>query len=179
MWLDRFSNQPTPNGSPPPPQSRSFSPAPRRQNHLAPVPLPRPKYSPRPSSLTLDSKTNSSTTSLPGTSRVPNGSTLKRELTPPPDVGNPLDILQSIIGPTVGHSGPFHSQDGEAVGRKPQTLASDLEFDGLSLQEFAESEEHSGVPNLLPRYQESKQSAEECEYVCLLFNGMHTLLIKL
>ena len=167
MWLDRFSNQPTSNGSLPPPQTRSLSPAPKRQSHLAPVPPPRPGYSPRSSSLSLNSKVNSSTTSLSATSRVPNGSALKRELTPPPDVGDPLDVLQSIIGTTIRQHETHSSSDDELLGRKPQVLTPYVDFGGLSLQEFAENKEQLREPNLILRYQESKQSVEECMYVCL------------
>ena len=176
MWLDRFSSQPTPNGSPPPPQSRSFSPARRRPSHLAPVPPPRPGYNLRSSSLSLNAKANVSTISLSGTSRVPNGSTLIHELTPPPDVGNPLDILHSIIRSTVHHHEIPHSTDGEAVVEKPQTLTPNVEFGELSLQELVQSGKQFGQPALVPQHQESKQSVEECKYVCLTFEDVHTLL---
>ena len=175
MWLDRFSSQSTPNGSPPPPQNRSFSPAPRRPNHLAPPgPLTRPSYHPRSSSLSLISKANSSSASLAGTARIPNGSTLKREISPPPDVVDPLDILQSIIGSQIRRDDtPLDHNEASSFGEKPEALIEDIDFNGLGLQSFAEGEAGMKVFDDI-----SYQPIEECEYVCLTFGGWCLFLSK-
>lgn len=164
MWLDRFSTQSTPNGSPPPPQNRSFSPAPRRPNHLAPPGLlTRPSYNPRSSSLSLISKANSSTASLAGTARIPNGSTLKQEISLLPDVVDPLDVLQSIIGSQIrkGDTSLDHNE-GSSFGGKPEALIEDIDFNGLGLRSFAE-----GEAGLKEFDDIAYQPIEECEYVYL------------
>lgn len=135
MWLDRLSNQPTPSGSPLMGPSRSFSPAPRRPSHLAPGSSQRPGYSPRSSSL---SRANSSTSSLPAQGRIPNGSTLKQEIIPPPNFDDPLQILEQIIG------SPLRKKDDRSGGveeeesaERPPELVEDIAFNGLTLRDFA------------------------------------------
>ncbi|MCJ1378697.1 hypothetical protein MMC17_001796 [Xylographa soralifera] len=138
MWLDRLSNQPTPSGSPPVGQNRSFSPAPRRSMHLAPGSLARPGYSPRSSSLSLVSRSNASNTSLPGAARVSNGSTLKQQITPPEFVEDPLAILGKILGLSFNADDPInHGTEAGAVPAKPSGFVENIAFNGLSLQELA------------------------------------------
>ena len=162
MWLDRFSANPTPTGSPPP-QQRSFSPGPRRPNLLGHGAGPRPAFSPRSSSLNVSGKLNWSTTSL-NSPRLPNGSGLKQEITPPADSIDPLKVLEDIVGK------PLHASDGEnedlrngARLERPGELVEDIDFGGLGLQDFLEREENEDVSDVLI---ETTQSAEECEYVC-------------
>ncbi|MCJ1282152.1 hypothetical protein MMC26_001475 [Xylographa opegraphella] len=138
MWLDRLSNQPTPSGTPPVGQNRSYSPAPQRSMHLAPGSVARPGYSTRSSSLSLVSRSNTSNTSLPGAARISNGSTLKQQIIPPEFVEDPLAILGKILGSS------FNADDRAtnglelgAVLAKPAELVEEIAFDGLSLQEFA------------------------------------------
>lgn len=166
MWLDRFSTHSTPNGSPPPPQNRPFSPAPRRPNHLAPPgPVTRPSFTPRSSSLSLISKANSSSNSLAGTARIPNGSTLKREISPPIDVVDPLDVLQSIIGSQIPRDDTsVNNDEGPSSEDKPEALVEEIDFNGLSLQVFVESEAELKELDNMPY-----PPNEECEYVCLTF----------
>lgn len=140
-WLDRFSGYSTPSGSPPP-HNRSYSPAPKRPTHLgAPPALPtRPSYSPRSSSLSLGLSSNASTTSLPGTSRLPNGSALRQEISAqtPPNVADPLTVLAGILGDR--ENGINLSGAGVESGKtgKPAHLVEDIEFGDLSLQDFIE-----------------------------------------
>ena len=162
MWLDRFSANPTPTGSPPP-QQRSFSPGPRRPNLLGHGAAPRPGFSPRSSSLNVSGKFNWSTTSL-NSARLPNGSGLKQQITPPADSTDPLKVLEDIVGK------PLHASDGEheilqngARLERPAELVEDIQFSGLGLQDFVQREENEDVSVLLT---ETTQSAEECEYVC-------------
>ena len=162
MWLDRFSANPPPTGSPPP-QQRSFSPGPRRPNLLGHGVTPRPGFSPRSSSLNVSGKFNSSTTSL-NSARLPNGSGLKQQITPPPDSTDPLKVLEEIVGKPLHESDGEHepSQNGARLER-PAELAEDINFSGLGLQDFLQREENEDVSESLVQ---TTQSAEECEYVC-------------
>lgn len=167
MWLDRFSGNNTPSGSPPPSQNRSYSPAPRRSSHLVPGASVRPNYTSRSSSTYLGGKSNASTTSLSST-KVSHGSTLKQQITPPADVVDPLEVLAAVVGRPLPEEKleNWSTQDGVEY-EKPIRLVEDVEFNGLSLKEFAladfsdkeESEVHSAT---------TVQTVEECEYVCTL-----------
>ena len=75
-----------------------------------------------------------STTSLNSPRLLPHGSGLRQEIPPPPDLTDPLAVLQDIVGqPLVEEDG-----NGMEVGnlRKPASLVDDIKFDGRSLQEF-------------------------------------------
>lgn len=164
MWLDRFSGHSTPSGSPPPPQQRSYSPGPRRPTHLAPGPTLRPGFSPRTSSLSIAVNSNASTTSLASNSRLTNGSALKQQVTPPPDVAEPLDVLEKVVGLSLHRDGVRNGlSEDSTVLNKPTSLVEGIEFDGLSLHEFAEAET-DGV-NGGAEQQYTVQPVEECEYV--------------
>ncbi|KAH0538056.1 hypothetical protein FGG08_005318 [Glutinoglossum americanum] len=175
MWLDRFSAQSTPSGSPPPPQNRSYSPAPRRPSHLAPLALPaRPGFSPRSSSLSLAS--NVSTSSLPGTSRPPNGSTLRQSVTTNVhNVTDPLEVLQRIIG------APLKSREVESPGNLSGSLdqsqiAGDIDFGGLSLQEFVQlHNEPPATKSIIHTY--STLSVEEYEKEKDKFEDLHRSIL--
>ncbi|KAK5112274.1 hypothetical protein LTR62_004435 [Meristemomyces frigidus] len=135
MWLERFSgqsSQSTPTSSP----SRSFSPAPRRSIQLGPSTLPRrPGLAPRTSSLSAASF-GGSAENLPATGRLPNGTNLKHELATAPgaDVTHPLEVLHDILGHAVDTSarenGHFKSS------KNPSDLDEDINFGGLSLEDF-------------------------------------------
>ncbi|KAI7522242.1 putative GARP complex subunit, partial [Hortaea werneckii] len=138
MWLERFSgqsSQSTPSASP----SRALSPGtPRRSVQLGPSTLPRrPGLNPRTSSLSVASL-GASTESLPAAARIPNGTNLKNELASSPvgDVSDPVEVLESILG------APPPLQDAEAKAdidavEKPAKIEEDIDFGGLSLEEFA------------------------------------------
>ncbi|KAL2001958.1 hypothetical protein VTN02DRAFT_936 [Thermoascus thermophilus] len=133
MWLDRL----TPSASPTPfSSSRNYSPAPRRPSHLSPN---RHAGHPRPSSLPL--APNDSTTSLPGTSRTPNGMGSRHGASRPrpSDVADPLDVLNRIIGKKTGHTQDMDSSDRAAAApvERPAQLVDSIDFEGLSLEEFA------------------------------------------
>ncbi|OTA30450.1 hypothetical protein BTJ68_10100 [Hortaea werneckii EXF-2000] len=138
MWLERFSgqsSQSTPSASP----SRALSPGtPRRSVQLGPSTLPRrPGLNPRTSSLSVASL-GASTESLPAAARIPNGTNLKNELASSPvgDVSDPVEILETILG------APPPGQDAEAKAgidavERPAKIEEDIDFNGLSLEEFA------------------------------------------
>lgn len=167
MWLDRFSGNNTPSGSPPPSQNRSYSPAPRRSSHLAPGNSVRPSYNSRSSSTHLGGKSNASTTSLNST-KVSHGSTLKQQITPPADFADPLKVLAAVVGKPfpkeILNSGS--AQDGVEF-KRPIHLAEDIDFNGLSLKEFAladfREKEVNGINSVA-----TVQTVEECEYVYTL-----------
>ena len=169
MWLDRLSNHPTPSASPPMGPNRSFSPAPRRPSHLAPGLSQRPGYSPRSSSLSVVSRANSSTGSLPAAARIPNGSTLKQEIIPPPNFDDPLQILEQVIGSPLreGDDGSGEADEEESAERPPE-LVEDIAFEGLSLRDFANS---SPEPDENSYTAGQNFSIEECEQVCLSSRG--------
>lgn len=167
MWLDRFSGHSTPSGSPPPPQQRSYSPGlrrPTRPTHLAPGPAQRPGFSPRTSSLSVAVNSNASTTSLASTSRLTNGSALKQQITPPPNVADPLDVLEEVVGLSLHRRNASNGlSDDSNFLNKPTSLIEIIEFDGLSLHDFARAEV-DGVRGG-EKQQYAVQPVEECEYV--------------
>lgn len=156
MWLDRFSQQPTPSATPPP-GGRSYSPAPGRRPYLP----PRPGINPRSSSLSLISPA-SSTTSLPLGSRAPNGYGVRSQIngTSQSAAPNPLHVLERIFG------GPPQNAKARGEGRadgieKPEVLLDDIDFTGLSLQAYVEgSEEDTNGGSVLI----TAHSANECEW---------------
>ena len=165
MWLDRFSNHPTPSHSPSPPLNRSHSPAPQRGPSQLGTGSPlRPGYGPRISSLNSGSRATISTASV-NSQRLPNGSALKHEVTPPADYSDPLQVLERIIGRQLPQSdGPVEHEKEQEQAEKPSELVADVDFGGLSLVEFARSEDiESKTPEIAS--QSTAQTVEECEYV--------------
>ena len=136
MW-ERFSVQSTPSGSPPP-HSRNYSPAPpRRSSHLAPSQRSSLGLNFGGSSVSLGLSSNASNTSLPTTSRLPNGSSLRQEHYPATNVPDPLDVLRSILGIVE----PAKTQGPEGSNNESRlvwpTGAEDIDFGSLSLQEYS------------------------------------------
>ena len=137
MWLDRFSVQSTPSGSPPP-HNRNYSPAPvRRSSHFAPSQRNSLGLNAGGSSVSLGLSSNASNTSLPTTSRLPNGSSLRQEHYPATNVPDPLHVLRSILGTAE----PTQTQDTDRTNSEGHhTLPSGAEhvdFGSLSLQGYA------------------------------------------
>ena len=162
MWgLDRISSYSTPTGTPPP-RRDSYSPAPRRgYPPPGPGPLPlRPGLNPRSSSLSLASAANS-TTSLPGTARIPNGGPRRRGTGGGPHHGpDPVQVLASIMGglPRKPLAGDATTR---AIPQKPEEVVVDIDFGGLSLQDFAaQAPVAQRQSTLVHTY--SAQSVEEC-----------------
>ncbi len=165
MWLDRFSGNNTPLPAAPLSQNRSYSP--RRPSHLGPGTAARPSFSQRSSSLYLGSKSNLSTTSI--NSRVPNGSALKNEIPPPGDFPDPLQALADVVGrPLPEQLLETNIKDGEEGPHKPSCLIQDVDFQGLSLHDFAKVDFPTGDDEQ-PGIESNAQRAEECEYVCPIY----------
>ncbi|KAL8814035.1 MAG: hypothetical protein Q9223_006712 [Gallowayella weberi] len=126
-----------PSNSPLPTQQRSNSPAPRRSSHLAPNNISRPSYGPRTSSIGLGSRPNNSTTSL-NPPQLPNGSSLRQEITAPADVEDPLDALERLLGRRKEKvAGVQENGDITARIQKISDPDADIEFGGLTLAAFA------------------------------------------
>ncbi|KAL8960682.1 MAG: hypothetical protein Q9193_002656 [Seirophora villosa] len=164
MWLDRLSGQSNP----------SDSPAPRRLNHLTPNTTTRPAYGPRTSSLGLGSRANLSTTSL-NSPRLPNASSLRQQLSPPADVADPLIVLQDILGKrSESVNIAPNDYDGSRNAQKPPDLADDVDFEGLSLQAFADTSNHDETTESV---QASTQTAEEFENGKEKFEDLHKSIL--
>ncbi|KAI4133617.1 MAG: hypothetical protein LQ338_000129 [Usnochroma carphineum] len=174
MWLDRLSGQSTPSAPPPPAQQRSYSPAPRRSSHLAPSTAARPLYAPRTSSLGLGSKSNLSTTSL-SSPRLPNGSSLKQQISHPANVTDPLEALDDVLGQWSDKvANRLGDQDGTTSVQRPPRLAEDIDFEGLSLYAFADrtSKEETKESRRL-----SAQTIEEFEGGKDKFEDLHKSIL--
>lgn len=134
MWLDRLrEGQSSPTASPN--RAVSHSPAPRRSIQLGPSTLPRrPGLSPRTSSLSAASQYGFTESASPA-ARIPNGNTLKQELAGSlaAGVSDPLDVLTDILGPLRKHD----ERVIKAEDTQPDILIDDIDFNGLSLEDFA------------------------------------------
>ncbi|KAF1836464.1 Vps52-domain-containing protein [Decorospora gaudefroyi] len=176
MWgLDRLSSYSTPSGTPPPRQD-SYSPAPRR-GYPAPVQPLRPGLNPRSSSLTPLVSPNASTTSLPSSARVPNGGPRRRPTGgAPPNIPDPLHVLESIMGGPPRKSATAN-RDTEAHTRaKPAEVEADIDFGGLSLQDFvAESNIQRQPSTSVHTY--SAQSVEEYDKDKDKFEDLHKSIL--
>lgn len=162
MWgLDRISSYSTPSGTPPP-RHDSYSPAPRRgYPPSGPGAQPiRPGLNPRSSSLSLVSP-GSSTLSLPGTARAPNGGPRRRPTGGGAShVADPLQVLDAIMGgPPRRSASPRGSTHDSHV--KPEEVHGDIDFGGLSLHDFA-AEEAVEQRQPTPVHTYSAQTVEEC-----------------
>lgn len=142
MWLDRISAHSTPGT---PFSNRSYSPANRRPSHLSPSPYGnRSGLAPKSSSAVSLLTPSDSTTSLQATLHS-NGSVLKQSAAKgrPSDVADPLDVLNGIIGKPKGETGAETAESPSHPEVKPDQLVGGIDFDGLSLQEFAAREDDS------------------------------------
>ncbi|TKA83906.1 hypothetical protein B0A55_00198 [Friedmanniomyces simplex] len=138
MWLERFSGQSS-QSTPAPSPNRSFSPAPRRSVQLGPSTLPRrPGLAPRTSSLSASSF-GGSADRLPVAARIPNGTSLRHELSNAPagSVADPSEVLEGILGTLTAGHGDSANGVPEQSAERPTALVEDIEYGGLSLEDFA------------------------------------------
>ncbi|KAF9729277.1 hypothetical protein PMIN06_010873 [Paraphaeosphaeria minitans] len=177
MWgLDRLSAHSTPSGTPPP-RRDSYSPAPRRLHPTdRPAPLPlRPGLNPRSSSLSLISPL-SSTTSLPSTAGIPNGSARRRPPGPvPPNVPDPVHVLEAIMGAPPRKPVPLKAGGIGVIPDKPDELETGIDFGGLSLHDFAT--EGTPEPLASPVHTYCAQSVEEFDKEKDKFEDLHRSII--
>ncbi|OQN98082.1 hypothetical protein B0A48_15914 [Cryoendolithus antarcticus] len=163
MWLDRFASQSnTPSNASP---NRSFSPAPRKSFQSGPTTsIPRrPGLPARTTSLSVASLGGSSE-SLPSMARVPKGATLRQSLTNgvAPDVRDPEHVLEGLLGPVRPKRVDEPASDDDPV--TPE-LAQDIEFDGLSLEEYAKPD--------VATVQRNDAQAHDFEEEKQQFEGLH------
>ncbi|KIW94817.1 uncharacterized protein Z519_04795 [Cladophialophora bantiana CBS 173.52] len=136
MWLDRLTaGAATPSGSreslaP----TRPYSPLPRKNSQLA-APTQRTLSGlgllATRSSTSLDLSANTSTTSLTTPPRQPNGSSLRFEQRPPPNVPDPVNVMKSILGNSERGAVP-----GGGSRKQDVEISKEIDFGGLNLEEF-------------------------------------------
>ncbi|OAL72854.1 hypothetical protein A7D00_2627 [Trichophyton violaceum] len=150
--------------------SLPYSPA-RRQSQLSAANKPgRPSFSPRSSSLSFSPTPNASTTSLPGAARAAaNG--LSRQ--PPSAMRNqsypdPVDVLNGIIGQR--RSSSTSGDETASPLEKPDVLCENIDFGGLSLEEFAHQMETQPARQ---SYVQGLQSFEQYEKDRNIFEELH------
>lgn len=133
MWLDRFSGQSTPAVASSPP-SRNYSPAPRQSSNFTRTVRPGLGVFASTSTTSLDLSTNTSNISLPSNARLTNGSSLRQEQKPPPDVEDPLQVLRRILG--TANQPHSHENGTRKIILEDDAL--DVDFGNLSLQDYAQ-----------------------------------------
>ncbi|KAL5339358.1 Sac2 family-domain-containing protein [Aspergillus crustosus] len=148
MWLDRIAGNSTPPGpqfdrsnSPLPPRSSSRL-SPNHQNN-------RPGLSRPGSSLSALLSPNASSTSLPTIARVPEEPTLKQNATTrtrPSGVADPLEVLNGIIKKQNGDTKADSSAQ-DSTSAKPTHLVEDIDFGGLSLEDYVQKSEPTKLVN--------------------------------
>ncbi|KAL1985583.1 hypothetical protein VTN96DRAFT_7563 [Rasamsonia emersonii] len=172
MWLDRLSGH-SPSGTPPPfsNRNRSYSPAARRSSRLSPAPQnARPALNPRSSSSSsLLATPNESTTSLSDAAGASNGVVSKPGASRPRPAGvpDPLEVLNRIIGKKTP------DQPVETPAEKPAQLVEDIDFEGLSLEEFAASGKES---NRILHSEEGAQTIQQFERERDKFQDLHNAI---
>ena len=168
MWLDRLSGQSTP--------SRDYSPAPRRSAHLGSHLRPGQNGLANRSSISLDLSANTSTTSLTAPNRL-NGSSLRYEQRPAPDVPDPIEVLKSILG--LSREGESESRQPSIDGDDVETntrLAAEIDFQGQSLEEYLNATNDDQAADLISskgdnadlerkKYEDFQLSVSECDGV--------------
>ncbi|KAL4866297.1 hypothetical protein BDV12DRAFT_210639 [Aspergillus spectabilis] len=146
MWLDRIASHSTPSG---PQFDRSSSPIPpRSSSRLSPhLQSSRPGLSRPGSSLSALLSPNASSTSLPTISRVPEEPTLKQNATAgtrSSEVADPLEVLNGIMKKQNGEP-RIDSSAQESTSVKPTQLVEDIDFAGLSLEEYVRKPEPTKI----------------------------------
>ncbi|ETN46259.1 uncharacterized protein HMPREF1541_00443 [Cyphellophora europaea CBS 101466] len=159
MWLDRFSGQSTPAGGTTP--NRYPSPAPRRTSHLAPATRPRPGLSPSRSNVSLDLSTNTSSVSLSSPTKAVNGSALRYEQKPPPNVRDPTLVLRDIL--KLGSEDDLNRTQRGLDRADIDEEKENIDFGGLSLQAFVDQELPQKPPSSTPstRAKDKRQVFED------------------
>ncbi len=105
------------------------------------------------------SRVNSSTEIPRAALKIQHASGLRQELVQPPQVEDPVEVLQRIVGQPV----PLSDEDSLHNRKKPLVLVDEISFEGLSLvdfvtqgHEYQSQEDEVSAPDAV-------QSAAECE----------------
>ena len=96
---------------------------------------------------------------------MPYGSGLKQQITPPPDFTDPVKLLEEIIGRPIPGENEGHGKEDHDQLEKPAELVEYIDFGGRSIHDFLEDEEEQDGIGTLDSYDDTAQSAMECEYV--------------
>ena len=87
---------------------------------------------------------------------------------------DPLEVLEKIVGTPLPKE-VSEGEENEPVER-PEVLAEDLDFHGLSLEDFVRQDQEQKAHDLRAE-EPSSQSVEKCEYVCRTRRPTFELLI--
>ncbi|PLN84480.1 vacuolar sorting protein VPS52/suppressor of actin Sac2 [Aspergillus taichungensis] len=172
MWLDRISGHSSPSS--PQVDSRSNSPLPiPRRPSSRPSPYAqnnRSTSSRQGSSLSVLLNPNDSNTSLPALPRANDGSTLKHGAAKSrlSDVADPLQVLDSILGKQRAEA-----EKDDLSDERPSRLVKDIDFGGLSLEEFAAQEE---TPRKIMNSDVGTQTLQQFEQERDKFQELHTAI---
>ncbi|PYH41407.1 Vps52-domain-containing protein [Aspergillus saccharolyticus JOP 1030-1] len=171
MWLDRIAGHSTPSG--PQIDSRSNTPLPRRtSSRLSPnIQNNRPGTSRQASSLSVLLTPSDSTTSLPATARD-NRSPLRQiaAKSRPSDVADPLDVLNGILGKQNADRDASPDAD---LNAKPADLVEDIDFQGLSLEEFIAKDD---APRRITSTEAGAQTVQLFENEQNKFQDLHSAI---
>lgn len=170
MWLDRFSGQSTPvgNGTP----NRPYSPLPRKSSHLNPNQRVGLGLNSNRSNASLDLSNNTSNVSLPSGNKAINGSSLRYEQKPPPNVRDPEKVLRSILGKEDDTQDDHKRLEVTSIDVVEDEL--DIDFGDLSLEEYADHDlirrQHpataqAGGRDVRRKYEEFHKSISESDEV--------------
>ncbi|KAE8147863.1 Vps52-domain-containing protein [Aspergillus avenaceus] len=176
MWLDRISGHSTPAG--PQIDSRSNSPLPRRSaSRLSPyAQTNRPQPNRTGSSLSNLLTPSDSTVSLSSTQRG-DGSVLRHGASKnrPSDVADPFDVLNGIIRKQQQKrpAAPEASATLSTLPTKPSQLKTDIDFGGLSLEEFVSQ---SDEPRRLSSNDVGAQTIQQFEKERDKFQELHSAI---
>ena len=96
---------------------------------------------------------------------MPYGSGLKQQITPPPDFADPVKLLEGIIGRSIPVENEGHGKEDHDQLEKPAELVENIEFGGRGIHDFLKDEEEQDGIATLDSYDDTTQSAMECEYV--------------
>ena len=106
---------------------------------------------------------------------MPNGSGLKNELagSPAVDVPDPVDVLESILGPLQQDE---QTNGTHAASERPTELLEDIDFNGLSLEEFARADPKP-VSNGVQRGTRDPPAVEDFEKEKDKFEDLHKSIL--
>ncbi|RAH49069.1 putative GARP complex subunit (Sac2) [Aspergillus brunneoviolaceus CBS 621.78] len=172
MWLDRIAGHSTPSG--PQVDSRSNSPLPPRRtsSRLSPnIQNNRPGSSRQTSSLSVLLTPSDSTTSLPATARG-DRSPLRQiaARSRPSDVADPLDVLNGILGKQDANR---DSSLDVVPDSKPSELVEDVDFQGLSLEDFVSKKDE---PRRIISTDVGAQTVQQFEREQNKFQDLHSAI---
>jgi vacuolar protein sorting-associated protein 52 len=109
---------------------------------------------------------------------MPNGSSLRQEHRPSPNVPDPLTILRSILGISTKGDGPDDANEDVSRTEKPDELRTDIEFGNLSLEDYVKEEDEGPNPVsvLVPQQRSSIDDREKYKNLHCAIKGCDEVL---